>query len=187
MKLGKFIIFAFLITLACEASAQKINDKPYNKWSKDESIKIVTDSPWAKTYQSNEASSAASQRLVGREQSQSVNSGGSNPGSVARYLGPSPVAIRLFSAMPVRQALIRIQQIDAGYDKMKEVEKTSFDAGRAKFLECNICKDYYVVTLVKFPDSSGQSVEEGLFQGMTLDELKGNVKLVNDPGDEREF
>lgn len=176
-----------LLVFTSNIAAQKNSDKPYSQWSKDDSIKLITDSPWAKTYQSTRGSATAAEQQIGREQGQSANRGGNNPGSVGLNFGPAPVAIRLFSAMPVRQALVRLQQIEAGYDKMKEADRKDFDAGRAKFLECAICKDYYVITLVKFPDSSGQYIEEGIFQGMTMADLKGNVKLVNDQGQEREL
>ncbi|MBA2735577.1 MAG: hypothetical protein H0U50_02195, partial [Pyrinomonadaceae bacterium] len=61
-------------------------------------------------------------------------SGGSNPRSIARNFGSPPVVIRLHSALPIRQALVRIQQISAGYDKMDEKQKADFDAGQRDFL-----------------------------------------------------
>ena len=48
---------------------------------------------------------------------------------------------------------------------MSDADKAAFDKGREKFLECGICKDYYVVTLTKFKDSTGTAVDEGIFSG----------------------
>ncbi len=189
MKLNRRLLLSFicLCFLASAVLAQKTWEKPLQKWSKDDAIKVLSSSPWAQTYQSNEGSSAAAAQQVSREQSQSVNSGGSNPRSVARYFGPPPVVIRLHSALPIRQALVRMQQLNAGYDKMDEKQKADFDAGAKGFLTCSICQSHYVVTITQFPDSSGQSVEEGIFQRMTLKDLKGNISLVNEKGEQRQL
>ena len=181
-----FFVFTIFIC-AISAFSQKTIEKPYDKWGKDEAIKMLTDSPWAKTYQSPIGSANAAAGQVAREQGQTANSGGSNPRSVSRNFGPPPVVMRLHSALPVRQALVRLQQLNAGYDKLNDADKASFDADRKKFLDCAICKEFYVVTLIKFTDSSGQFIEEGVFQSMTFADLKGNAKLVNDKGEEREL
>jgi len=182
-----FLLSICLCFLTGSVLAQKTWEKPFQKWGKDDAIKVLSSSPWAQTYQSNEGASSADARQVNRDQSQTANSGGSNPRSIARNLGPPPVVIRLHSALPIRQALTRLQQISANYDKMDEKQKADFDAGAKGFLACAICQNYYVVTITQFPHSSGQSVEEGIFQRMTLKDLKGNVSLVNEKGDQREL
>lgn len=187
MKYKQVFFFFSMFIFVVSAFSQKTIEKPYDKWGKDETIKMLTESPWAKTYQSPTGSANAAAGQIAREQAQSANSGGSNPRSVSRDFGPPPVVMRLFSALPVRQALVRLQQLDAGYDKLSAADKASFDANRKKFLDCAICVEHYVVTLIKFTDSSGQFIEEGVFQSMTFEDLKGNVKLVNDKGEEREL
>lgn len=187
MKVSKFYILLFVVCAALSVSAQKDYDKPVDKWSQDEALKVVSESAWAKTYQSTRGSSNASQFAVGREQSQSVYSGGSNPRSVARDFGPPPVVMRLHSSEVLRKATLRLQQIDAGYDKMSTENRAKFDASRKMYLDCAVCKDYYVVTLTKFKEVNATTVEEGIFQNMTLEQLKGNVHLVNDKGEKREL
>jgi len=189
MKLNRsiFLLFICLCFLTSAVLAQKTWEKPFQKWNKDDAIKVLGSSPWAQTYQSNERSSSAAAQQISREQSQGANSGGSNPRSIARNFGPPPVVIRLHSALPIRQALVRLQQINAGYDKMDEKQKADFDAGTKGFLACAICQNYYVVTITQFTDSSGQSIEEGIFQRMALKDLKGNVWLVNEKGEQREL
>lgn len=180
-------MFVLMCALAVTASAQKVWEKPLQKWSKDEALKILNASAWAQTYQSTAGASAAAQQQIAREQSQNVSGGGSNPRSVARNFGPPPVTIRLHSAMPIRQAMIRLRQIDAGYDKMDEKQRADFDKSTKGFLDCSICQKFYVITLAKFKDSSGQTVDEGIFQRMSLEQLKGNVWLTNEKGERREL
>lgn len=97
MKFNKNIVLLFICLFCLNGSvtAQKYVEKPFQKWSKDEAIKVLTTSPWAQIYQSTEGASRANQAQVGREQRQNANSGGSNPRSVARDFGPPPVVLRL--------------------------------------------------------------------------------------------
>jgi hypothetical protein len=178
-----------LLVFAAIVSGQKTWEKPYEKWSKDDALKIVSESPWSRTYQSIAASTASAQGQIAMNQRDTPNGGGNGAlaGSAIRDLGPAPVVIRLHSGIPIRQAISRGRQIAAGYDKMDEQRKKEFDASTKGFLECAICKSYYVISLTKLPDSTSQSVDEAMFQRFTLNDLKGNVWLVNDQGVQREL
>lgn len=153
----------------------------------DEALRVLNDSSWAKTYQSTEGAGRVAAAQSVRDQSQSVYRGGSNPGSSARYLGPPPVIVRLHSALPIRQALIRMNQLSARYDKMDAKQKEEFDESAKKFLDCVVCQNYYVVTLTQSHNSSGQGIEDGIFQGMTFKDMAGNVWLENEKGEKREL
>ncbi|MBX7171858.1 MAG: hypothetical protein K1X72_12930 [Pyrinomonadaceae bacterium] len=108
-------------------------------------------------------------------------------GSTSRALSVVPVIIRLHSALPIRQALVRLQQIDAGYDKMDEQKRTIFDNAMKNILDCPLCQNYYVVTMTKAVNSSRENVEDGLFQSMKNEQLKGNIWLVNENGEKDEL
>ena len=179
-----FVCFCFFVSAVY---AQKALEKPYQKWSKDEAIRILSDSGWAKTYQSTVGSANASASQINREQGQSASGGGSNPRSVARDFGPPPIVMRLHSGAPIRQALARMQQINAGYDKMDEKKKAQFDESSKSFIACAICQNYYVVTITQSPNASGPGVEEGIFERMSLKDMKGNVWLENENGEKREL
>lgn len=189
MKFNKnqLLLFVLICSVTVTASAQKTLEKPYQKWSKGEAMKILTASPWVQTYQSPEASALAAQQEIRREQGQTATRGGNDPKSTPRSFGQPPVVMRLHSALPIRQALVRIRQIESGYDKMDEKQRADFDKSTRGFLDCAICKNFYVITLTKFIDSSGQYVDEGLFQRMALEQLKNNVWLVNEKGERRDL
>ena len=186
MKYRVFALFVVVIFVAGAAFAQK-SEKPFTQWSKDDALRMVNESAWAKSYQSTASSSAAAAQQIAREQQQSRIRGAPESYRTDRNFGTPPIIVRLHSALPIRQAMVRLQQIANGYDKMNESDKAAFDNSKKGFLECNICKDYYVVTITKATDASRSTVEEGVFQGMTFDELKGNVRLVNDAGEERQI
>jgi hypothetical protein len=191
MKLNKFILFVFLCCLATAAfgqSVEKTLQKPYQKWSQDEALKVISAKPFADQYQSEKSNNVMAQ--VGNLNGQAQNNiGGSyrGTGNQDRVLGAAPIVIRLHSSLPVRQAQVRLRQIQAGYDKMNDEQRKKFDESQKVMLDCAICKDYYVVTILKFKDSSGTSVDDGIFQTMKLENFKGKVWLINDKDEKREL
>ena len=172
----------FVGLCAFSASAQKLWEKPMDKWGGDDAMKIITNSPFAQQYQDPKSAASADAQRVAGEQAQSAIRGGSNPRSVARQQAATPITIRLHSAVPVRQAIVRLRQLSAGYDKLSAEDKKKFDDQQKGFLECKICTDYYVVTIDKFRDSSTSGIDEGLFQRTKFEEIKGNVWLMTDKG-----
>jgi hypothetical protein len=189
MKLikSKLLLIICLCCLTHAVSAQKVWEKPFQQWSKEEAIKILTNSPWVQTYQSPEGLARGAREQVARDQADQNLRQQPAQGSRTRFIAPPPVVIRLHSALPIRQALIRLQQIEAGYDKWDEKKRAEFDDTTKNYLSCPLCKDYYVVTMTKFNDSSAQGVKDGLFQTMQTKELKGNVWLANEKGEKREL
>lgn len=185
MKLTKFILVVFISCLSATAFGQKLPDKPYTKWSEDEAMKVISNKPFADQYVSENSSNVLGQ--IDNLRGQSDNRiGGQERGSQARNRTAPPVVIRLHSSTPVRQAMVRLRQLQGGYDKMSGDDQKKFDASQATLLNCAICKDYYVVTMIKFKDSSPGAVNLGLFQNMKLEEFKGKVWLQNDKGERRE-
>jgi hypothetical protein len=147
------------------ASAQQYwQSKPYQEWTKEDIIKIASDSPWAQVQQAR------------------PTTGEHIP---TNYL-PS-VTIRLRSALPIRQALLRLKQIDAKYDKMNDKERSAFDVKLNGLLECPACADNYVVTLG--PPISQHQMKNGLgaLINAELALLQGRVYLINDAGERRDL
>ena len=184
MKLAHILVFALALVFTSSAFGQKLLQKSYKEWNKDEVAKILKESGWALEYQSEEGLIAAQQEQQGRDSND--NNRGSYRGNQGRVDIPAPITIRLHSALPIRQALVRMQQLGANYDKMNAEEKLKFDDQTAKFLECGICKQYYVITIAKWKDTS-TSVSEGIFQTLTLDDLKGKIWLANDKDEKLEL
>ena len=187
----RFYKRVFLVVCFCSLTitviAQRVSEKPFQKWSEKEATNLLTDSPWVRTYQSSAGIAAASQAQVGREQSDQRLYRDTYGGSSSRIMAPIPVVMRLHSALPIRQALVRLRQIHAGYDKMDGTQRTEFDKTTAGLLNCAICQKFYVITMTRFLDSSRQSVEEGVFQRFGFEQLKGNMWLLNEKGERREL
>jgi hypothetical protein len=185
MKFTRIFFIATLLCVPLTALAQKTAEKPYTKWSQDEAMKVISSKPFADQYVSEKMSNVLG--VVDNARGQADNRlGGQDRGSMGRTLTAPPVVLRLHSATPVRQAMVRLRQLQAGYDKMSSDDQKKFDAGQTTLLDCAICKDYYVITMVKFKDSSPGAVNLGLFQNMKLEDFKGKIWLQNDQGERRE-
>jgi hypothetical protein len=119
-------------------------------------------------------------------------------GEVLRVLDDSPwaqtqiesgqdtftVTIRLRSALPIRQALIRQRQLHLNYDKFSPAEKARFDADAKGFLTCSDCAKYYIVTL---SSAFNHPYPLRVLKGLSLEELKPQVSLTNDKGERRDL
>ncbi|HEX3102063.1 MAG TPA: hypothetical protein VHQ01_09740, partial [Pyrinomonadaceae bacterium] len=185
MKVKSVFLFAVVCLLAGTINAQKALDKPFQKWSQDDALKILNTSPWAKSYQSAEGMAALDKAAILKEQDNVKITPGpkaSDGGAQGATLTVAPVLIRLHSSLVIRQAYVRLQQLAAGYDKMDDAKRAAFDNSVKDLLACPLCQNYYIVTMTKSVNSSGASVDEGLFQTMTLQQMKGNVWIVNEKG-----
>jgi hypothetical protein len=128
--------------------------KPYQQWSDAEAVHLIADSPWAKF-----------DRLSEPTHLYSAN-------------------IRLHSALPIRQALLRIKQIRMNYDNLIATDKLKFDSAIRESLECPDCARYYILTLTIRP--TDQKIL-GLLTGLSRDKLTPYVFLANDKGDRRKL
>jgi uncharacterized membrane protein len=116
------IPFAILVIVALTANASDFwQTEGWQKWSKDGCQKLLTDSPWAHTWSGVYAANLGPHdRLPGL-----VPSGNKND---IFY------TIQMRSSLPIREALIREQQLSQNYDKMNADKRKAFDAWTAQEL-----------------------------------------------------
>jgi hypothetical protein len=124
---------ALVVNTAGQKAAQR---KSFEQWKLREVMGILSDSPWAQT---------AFDSKVNYEQ----------PGST--YV----VGVRLYSALPVRQALVRRMQLTIPYDELSSEQRPNYSAEVEGLLMCPLCSTYYIVTL-------GSSRPNPLQPGCTL-------------------
>jgi hypothetical protein len=179
-------VLALMFCLSGLAAAQEnAPNGSYRQWTKADVIKLLSDSAWAKTQ---------TQRVMRRGQVRSI--AGQNEAATGDRTGQLSSAedaydysftMRLRSALPVRQAIVRLVQLDSNYDRMESAERKAFDAQTRDLLECKECADYYVVS-VGFA-SSNNSVTDLIydwFKGQTLPGIKGYIYLANTRGGRRD-
>ncbi len=146
---------------------------------------MLTRSPWAKT-QEVRVFAPSSQSIAGAG---GVVTPGNDPNAT---FGGDPNAYRytarLRSALPVRQAIARAQQLQANYDSLPEAERVAFDARARGLLQCPACEQNYVVTVSSYSvNVVGTDDIYGKFRNATLPQIKPNIYLANERGERREL
>ena len=164
--------------------------RPYQAWSKQQVTKLLNDSPWART-QVIRVAARKQLRSVAGQVSATPSSAGDD-GHAA--LGGAEEAInysftlRLRSALPIRQAIVRLVQIESNYDGMQPGQKRALNAQTKELLECKECVDNYVIS-VGFGSTNSQGVDliYDWFRGQSVESLKGYIYIQNDRGERREL
>jgi hypothetical protein len=134
--------------------------KDYKEWSKNECNKMLQDSPWAKTYKIT------------------------RPGLMSRgadYTGEDPYVqynVRLRSAFPIRQAMVRMAQIENKYDKLTPEQKKQFDESAKAYFTT----DYSNIVLVSIEYGTNQQAEIAnlirYWQTQTTELLQSTTYLI---------
>lgn len=174
-------------------SQEEWKGKPYAEWSREDVRKVMNESSWVVTHEVRIRQAPQTRRVAGAPVA--------NPAGVV--LGPEnntatvggadiPIdfifTLRLRSGLPVRQALVRQRQFDAGHDEMRSTERAVFDANTKGLLECPACAENYVVTLsARSKNSPGADAVFTVFKGARLAELKRYVFIANDRGERRDL
>jgi hypothetical protein len=148
--------------------------KDWTKWSKDECNKMLTDSPWARTWTKSQVNlSAALPSASGdaRESTQGEN-------NVELHY-----SIQFRSALPIRRAFVRQAQILNKYDSMDEAHKKAFDAQTQAMLARTF--DDVIVVHVEY-GSNSQVFERDMatyWKSIRPDSIPEDFYLINERGD----
>jgi hypothetical protein len=150
----------------------------WRSWSESDCRKILEDSPWSRTWYHPDGdqkdnlqrdptfSPETKQERELREKSplpQTTTRRESyslrTPGGIYRALNSPQVyyIVRFQSALPVRQAVVRMAQIQSGYDKMSADQKKDVDASAEAFI--NRKYDEEIVFQVSYGSSSSYGGE----------------------------
>ena len=167
-------VWLALASAAAAAAAEFWWTKPSEQWSKKEAHKVLFDSPWAQSgvYPLAELMSEEVRARFDFRKLKDVAPAGAE-GII------NQIAVRLRSALPVRQAFVRQTRLESKYDKMSDADKAEFDAAAKRFVECAACAEYYVVTV----DSNILDALRASHPGVYSPELfKSRAYLANDRG-----
>jgi|CZKC01.1.fsa_nt_gi hypothetical protein len=165
------ISFAVVLTVRAEDFWIK---KPWTQWSKDECNKILQDSPWAKKWSKGEVH--LTEAMPGESGATAEGAGGEKSPEI-HYI------VELRSALPIREATVRLQQIGMKYDKMTDAQKKEFDAKAEEFLK----RTYDDVILVHVDYGSNvQTFEREMatyWKNIREDAVPVDFYLINERGD----
>jgi hypothetical protein len=167
-------ILAGLLLAALAAQAEDFwVKKDWRQWSKDECNKILQDSPWSRKW-------AKSQ--MGSSQMPGV-SGANAEGASGEKTPEMHYIVELQSSLPVREAVVRLSQINSKYDKMTDAEKKDFDTKAEALLNRNY--DDVILVHVEY-GSNLQSFERDMatyWKNIPPDAPPIDMYLITEKGD----
>jgi hypothetical protein len=169
MKTRVLALVGLCLLAAVGARAQGFwQKKPYQEWSESECHKLLRDSPWANSY------------TLGQALFQTVKEESTVPG---RDTSPQITYLaQIWSARPVREAMVRQQRLDPKYKQLSAEQKKQLEEKSAKFIETEF-SDTVVVQV--FYSSTSQSYDRELsqyWQKQSEDSLRQTTYLIGAPG-----
>jgi len=175
------------VSMALMFGQQSLPKQPYEQWSKEAAEKVLNDSPWAKRQELRLKFDKESQKAAG---SYSGTSGAAAAQAQTEVTSDIPVdfvfTLRLRSALPIRQALVRLRSLETDIEKMNKQELDAFDKQTSGLLTCPACAQNYVVTLSsKSNTNPGADAVFTLFKGARLPDLQRYIFIANDRGERR--
>jgi hypothetical protein len=161
--------------------------KPFAEWSRREAEAILNNSPWARQQEVRIQSDKEIQKAAG---SYSGVSGAAAAQAQTEVSSQAPVdfvfTMRLRSALPVREALVRMKRLETDLEKLTPEQRAAFEKQAKGLLDCPACAANYVVTLSsKSKNSPGADAVYGTLKGGRLTDLQRYVYIANERGDRR--
>lgn len=189
------IILVMTVSLSWRAAAQsQWSQKPFEQWTKQEAEKVLNDSPWAVTQEVRIRYAGTMTAVAGGPTSAQANGALQRSDANTASLGGAraPVdfvfTLRLRSALPVRQALARLKQLEADNEETDQEKIAALDKAVKGLLECPACTDNYVLTLSsKSKESPGADAVYTAFGGAKLADLKRYLSIANERGELRKL
>jgi hypothetical protein len=134
-------------------------DSDYRNWTMEQAVRILSDSPWM--------SRETSTRVVG-----GIGSG--VQGEKEIY---NTYFVRFLSALPIRQAFVRIRQLQLGYKDLDAAHKKEIDQQLQGILDLDV--DHWIVVAVAFRSNNPreQSRVERFFESETMETIKTRAFL----------
>lgn len=171
-----------LVSFAAQAAfAQEFwEKKPYQQWSKAETEKMLSDSPWAQHITlAKPGIQGLNSRIFGSMAGTQVGANQQSTVAEAEHQDDPHLTytLQLRSAMPVRRAVARSLQLQKNYDRMSAAEKAKIDAKTNAYLTQ---PQDEVVVYVAYSSNVNNYVD-GLRRYWTLqnyDLLKNTVYLI---------
>lgn len=188
------VVITLLVTPGLGQDGEFWHRKDYRQWSERECQKLLDNSPWAKTH-------TLAQVIIEPLQSPRSPGAAASPGALevpAPTVGPvtSPTAdrsreqrpeikysVQFRSALPIRQAMVRLMQIAQKYDQMQPAQKREIDQNAEAFLAKSFPENTVVFVSLTSNVREYQLELSRYWQAQTTQTLKNSVFLLGSNGE----
>lgn len=189
LRNGMCLVVISGIMLAMIHAQEGLPKKPYTEWSREEATKVLNASSWAMQQEVRIKFDKEVQKAAG---SYSGVSGTAAAQAQTEVTTQMPVdfifTLRLRSAVPVRQAIVRLKTLDTDFEKMTSEQMGAFDKLAKGLLECPACAGNYVVTLSsRSKNSPGADAVFTVLKGARMSDLQRYVFIANESGERRQL
>jgi len=169
-RFHRFAVPFFLVCLTATLAAggDFWAKKPYQNWTADEARRIQEESPWATTL------------TLGGIQSSVTSGDAPNNRGYRGEMETDPsisYTIQFRTALPMREAQVRVSQLNAHYDSMKPEQKAAFDASANKFLAATFPDRVLVAVTFHTNVENYQSLLRNYWASQSLAKLSMTVFL----------
>jgi len=170
--MNRWILLLFLLLPQTLIAAEEFWErKDYRLWTEKECRKLLQDSPWTRKY------------TWARPVVELIEPG--QTASIERVREPNPEIsynARILSALPIRQALVRLTQLARKYDAMSPEERLKFDAEAERFLTA-LFPDTIVISVTYGSNVAAYDQDLARYwQTQTAETLKNTVFLLAPEG-----
>ena len=174
---------AILAILGLAVLTAKADDfwvkKNWKDWSAADCKKLLEDSPWAHRKMIENESN------INRLPSAGNAGVGAAPGNADtaqnKDTGELNYVVQIRSAAPIREALIRQQQLDKQYDKMSDADKKAFDAQMDKLYPSDADRITVHVRFYANRDSLGADIQKS-WKSIPRDTVPADMMLISSNG-----
>ena len=186
MKRSIQIFVWIVVAIAPTTVFAQWETKPSTLWTKADAEAVLDNSPWVAHQELRLKFDKERQVAAGSYSGVSASAAAQSQTEVTSQVPVDFIFfVRLRSALPMRQALSRLKQLQAD-TKMSAKERGTFDAQVKGLLECPACANNYIVTLSsKSTNSPGADAVYTAFKGAQVSDLQRFVYIANETGESR--
>ncbi len=212
MRTRRVVVALALIVAAAGAlyakNKEKWLDEAFTKWNAQQVRTILDKSPWsqAKGYRGQSSGQHGSSRNMGAaggQENSAVMGGGVGSVSAASSGGAQrspqsgpPTAgetagtdvpnyefkAAFFSSLPVREAYVRLFQLENNYESMPDAKKQEFDQKMDGLLHADVSQEVVINLVYHTNDPNAQRDMDQWFNTQTTDTLNQNAYLFTNAG-----
>lgn len=154
-----FVVFLAALPALAALRDQSPLKRDFRSWTRNEAVWMLNESPWARR--------ETFTRLIG-----GIGSGVRGEKEIL-----STYFVRFLSARPIREAFVRIQQIQSGYSQMEAGQKRRFDRLTKAGLSLDVSSWIVVAVAFRSNDSDQEIRFRRSMQAQTLETLKNTTSL----------
>lgn len=156
-------------------------DEPYTKWDQKQVQEIFNNSAWAvtKDFRGQTTGQHGTVTDMGATAASNGAVTGTSGGTLGVDVPQFSFTARLFSAQPVREAFVRMQQLMGKYDEMSADRQHAFDQKANEYLHLDVSQKIVVLLAYHTNDPNSMRDMNQWFNTQTTDTLKQNAYLYS--------